>query len=57
MLATPQHRATGVLIATQADRSIRRINNPPQTLSQLVHSMIDSPHAIDTWKRLLADYL
>lgn len=48
MLAAPAHRATGVLTSTQADRSIRRINNPLQTLSQLVHSMIDSPHATDT---------
>lgn len=45
MLAAPERRATGVLTTTQADRSIRRINNPPQTLSQLVHSLVDSPHA------------
>lgn len=48
MLAAPQRRATGVLTATQADRSIRGINNLLQTLSQLVHSMIDSPHATNT---------
>ncbi len=57
MLAAPARRATGVLTSTQADRSIRRINNPLQTLSQLVHSMIDSPHATNAQKGLLADYL
>lgn len=53
MLAAPAHRATGVLTSTQADRSIRRINNPLQTLSQLVHSMIDSPHATNTYQRII----
>lgn len=50
-------RATGAVTTTQTDRSIRRINNPRHTLSQLVHSVIDSPHATDTQSGLLADYL
>lgn len=45
MLAAPESWATGAPTTTQADRSIRRINNPLQTLSHLVHSVIDAPHA------------
>lgn len=56
-LATPERQATGVLTTTWADRSIRRTNSPPQTLSQLVYSLVDSPHATNTWSRLSAVYL
>lgn len=56
MLAAPERRATGVLKTTKADQSIRNINNPQQTLSQLVLSMIDSLHATNGYNGSLAHY-
>lgn len=41
MLVPVERWATGVLAVTQADLSIRRINNPPQTLYQFIQTVID----------------
>lgn len=47
--------ATGFLPTTQADRSIKRINNPPQTLWLHAHSGIYSLHAAETSRLILWD--